>query len=98
MIVTLPLSNVLILYSLFFIFFPVAVGRVVFQILQPRIGLWPRHDACDVRIDVGVAGRSLVAALLRFFPAHRLRLLLLRPRPLALAFSSSEWSSCGHSA
>ena len=80
--------------SIVFFFF----RRLVFQIIEPRIGLRARHDSGDVRIDSGVAGRGLVAPLFGFLAANGLLLLLFSARPFAFAFSSSEWSSCGHSA
>ena len=83
---TLPFPSC-ISYSLFFIlFFNI---RVAVGVVQPRIRLWSRDDAGDVRIDIRVARRSFVAALLRLFAAHGFRLLLLRSRPFALAFTSS---------
>ena len=85
---TLPRSYFLYSSSLFFVFFRISV-RIVREVVQPRIGLWPGDDARDVGIDVRVARRSLVATLLRFLAAHNLRLLLLSSRPFAFALSSS---------
>ena len=72
-----------------FVFVFVRVRRLVIEIVEPRIGLWSWDDAGNVRIDVGVARTSFVAALLGFLAPHDLGLLLFRACPLALAFAST---------
>ena len=72
--------------------------RLIFEIIEPRIRLWAGHDSGDIRIDTRFFGRGVVAPLFGLFAANGFLLLLFRSRPFAFAFSSSEWSSCGHSA
>jgi hypothetical protein len=65
------------------------LSGIVFEIIEPRIRLWPGDDARDIRIDVRVTRTSFVATLLGFFAPNYFGLLLLSARPFAFPLTST---------
>jgi hypothetical protein len=81
--------------SLFVLFFVFSFRGFGFYFVAPRIPLWPRHDAGDIRIESRLVGRVFGAPLLRFLAPGSFLLLFFRSRALALALPPSELSSRG---